>query len=547
MKKNVLAFLLICFVPFWVLAQGKLSYEVSKPYKVIDGAKFYIALPNSPKTLSLKRYRKTVYIQIFDSRTMKEVVRNQFDDFPKGYALENVKKIGSKLYCFFSVWDKTNLREQLFAREIDFETAKFIGKEKKILSVSGKASAAFLFEMKNSGTGYKFNFLQSFDNQKLLVQYRKNPKNKRDATNYDVIGMYIFDENLEQEAGNEITMPYTEKKMNVLDYHINSEGTPFILAQIYKDNTTKETRKIRKKEIANYKIELFKVDITNQKMRSFPVSFEDYLIKDIWLYDDPNNDMLIAGFYRDKLEGEATKRNKKNSSDGLFVTKVTNDGEISNSHFYKISTKVLNAYSGYSSSTTNTKKKKKKAKNEFSSLKIRDIKIKKDGNIFITAEQYYVTHHTDSRGNTHYIYHYDDILISKINPDGKMAWIKKLPKKQRSGTGQSTAGLGFKHLFIKDYQYFVFLDNVKNIDLPLYENPALHIDRAGGYLTAYKVEEETGKVTKVSIFDTKKIKTGQKVYQFSPERILPLVDSEEFIIEFYKKKKEDIMIKVKLE
>jgi hypothetical protein len=97
----------------------------------------------------------------------------------------------------------------------------------------------------------------------------------------------------------------------------------------------------------------------------------------------------------------------------------------------------------------------------------------------------------------------------------------------------------------KNEDYFMFLDNEKNLNLPVDEVPARHVDGAGGFLMTYKINKETGVVKKTSLLDTRNI-NGMEVYQFKPTRILATGPST-IVFEAYKKKKEDILVKVVLE
>ena len=94
------------------------------------------------------------------------------------------------------------------------------------------------------------------------------------------------------------------------------------------------------------------------------------------------------------------------------------------------------------------------------------------------------------------------------------------------------------------YDYILFLDNVKNIELSMDQYPKRHQDGAGGYLTGFKIDTETGETEKVSLFDTRDAK-GVELFQFNTGRIIKL-DNNSFALECYKKKKEDVMIKVTL-
>ena len=134
------------------------------------------------------------------------------------------------------------------------------------------------------------------------------------------------------------------------------------------------------------------------------------------------------------------------------------------------------------------------------------------------------------------------MLVTKIGVDGKLAWMKKLPKYQQSASGFN--GISFKYLEANGKHYMLFLDNIKNINLALDQRPARHLDGQGGFLTAYQIDHVTGEVTKLSIFDTKNVK-GTEVFQFCPDRIFSLSQNE-FALEAYKKSKQDLLIKITL-
>jgi hypothetical protein len=76
--------------------------------------------------------------------------------------------------------------------------------------------------------------------------------------------------------------------------------------------------------------------------------------------------------------------------------------------------------------------------------------------------------------------------------------------------------LSYHHHSYNGEDYFIYLDNVKNIDLPLTETPAPHLSGHGGYLTCVKITKE-GKMIKKSIFDIKEEKVH--IYQRSFESI----------------------------
>ncbi len=549
--KNI-CFLLFLLIPFLGTSQDKFDYTVSEPYRVIDGAaKYYFSITNHQKTLSVKQDGKDIYMQSFDAKSMKELKRNKFSDLPKGFVIEHMMWFNNKAYCFFSLWDKKNETEQLFYREIDFHGCSFKGKEKRVIAVKGKLTGApvAVIGFWSVGTVDKFSFLLSHDHSKLLIQCRKKPAKRNDAISKDIIGMYVFDEDMSKIAGNQIEMPYTEQMMDNIDYHIDSEGNPYILAKVRADGSDKNEKGVGKKnKRANYHIELLKVDITNKKIKSSKIAIENYFIKEIWLYEGSEEHMICAGFYNKKTgsnwsNGEwiGNKKISEGNADGMFLFHVNKEGGIDKKNFYPIPLEIINQYQKLGTQKRN-EKKDSKGKAELSYLELREVSVQDDGSIIILGEQFYRVYH-QSRSGGYYTYHYEDILMTKIDKEGELVWMRKMPKKTSSR--RYRGGLGFKHVELDGNHYLFYMDNVKNMELSLDKRPHMHIDGAGGFLTAYRVNDETGKVSKVSIFDTKKLDNGYSVKHFRTGKILQISESE-FILEMYKGKKEDVMIKIKV-
>jgi len=175
----------------------------------------------------------------------------------------------------------------------------------------------------------------------------------------------------------------------------------------------------------------------------------------------------------------------------------------------------------------------------------------KDGSILLVGEQYYLRTYTttDSNGNsyTRYVYYYEDLLVTKIDADGELEWMKKIPKKQKGGA--SLGGMSYEHIEKDGTHYFFFLDHIDNIELEVNakQRPKYHSDGRGGIFTCVEIEDDTGEVSKSSILDMKNISvSGSKkpitAYQFSVDRILETESG--LVFEAYKKGKEDIMIHV---
>lgn len=520
------------------------SYTVGAPYKVVDAPnKLYFYQDNELMTVKISGAKVT--IQKLSTSDLEIKSTNVYKEMPKGFLLEGVEEINNKYYLFYSIWDKPNKSEQLFCREIDFAAGTLNDEEKALIKTDGKVTGAFAASAWGWGGSVtdKFDFYKSFDESKFMVTYRKKPEEKKDAKSYDLIGMFVFDENMEELWGDEVKMPYTEKKMDNIDYAVDKKGNTYILARVYNDNST-DLKKRRSTE-ANYHIEILRVpsnskDIKSKDIDKTVIKIKDKFIQSITLYEGPEDYMICAGFYN--------KGKNMTGANGIFQFKIGKEGDLYDTKSYEFPTKMLNLYMSERAQKRN-EKQAEKGRGEFSELVLRNFFVGSDGSIVLVGEQFYIREVTtyDTKGNarTTYYYHYNDIIIAKIAADGELAWMKKLPKRQM-GVNSGRSGMSFAYMYddVSKNHYMVFLDNIKNLKLETNHAPYEHRNGAGGFLTAYEVSHEEGTVSKVSILDTKKV-NGKKIYQFAVNRVFNTGPGE-FVFEAYKKKKQDILIKVDL-
>jgi hypothetical protein len=524
MMKKTIGIFLLCFYTCTIYAQPEII--VGKPYDVIDArGKYYFC--QGSEILAIKLKSNSLTLQKFNSENLSIQKIRMYDDFEKGFVIEKITQVKDKHHVFYSAWNGDE--EQLFVREVNFKQGEFYGRASKILSVNHKLAA---------GADDKFSFYFSSDSSMILVQYRFKPDVKRNAKSFDIIGMCVVDGEMKRQWNKEVTMPYTEKKMNNLDYNVDSKGSVYIVTRVFDDNTTK----LKDKDgDPNYTIEILKISASTQTLTTYPVSIPDKFIRTLWIYENPKGYMLCAGFYN---VGE-----DNGNVDGVLLFKFSYEGKIYDQVSYEIPIEILNQYVSDRAKRKN-EKKDDKDKAEFAALRLREVINYQDGSLLLVGEQSYVRTHTSysttpngaSRTTTYHTYHYDDLLVTKINANGNLVWMKKLPKRQSGGAG--LGGMSYYHMSTSQDHYFLFLDNVKNKDLEIDKYPEVHVDGRGGFLTAYKINNESGKVSKNYVLNTRDVK-GMDVFQFKPSRIVT-TGIGEFVFEAYKKKKEDVLVKVRL-
>ncbi len=550
MKKLLLIlFFGACFVGH---SFSQVKVTLSKPYRVVDGS-FKQYIQKGDELLKVTLDGKLVIIQKFDTKALTETSKKEYEDLTKGFSFEEIVELNDRFYFFYSVWDKPNETEQLFCREIDFKSGVLLAKEIAILKVQGKVTgsrAGLGLSMFSFGVTNKFDFQTNSDQTSLLIKYRKKPLEKKDSKNFDVIGFYVYTTDLSKPLwSKEHTMPFTEALMDNLDYSVDKSGNAYLLAAVF-------DQEAKSRDDVSFHLELFQVNAKTTKLAGSKIDFEGKSVNKIWVYENPKGFMMCAGFY---------SNDKKYSADakGIFAFKIDAAGKIYDKATYDIPLEIINMYASKRQKEKNDKKDDA-GELEFADLILRSITFQEDGSLVLFGEQHYIDmqssgiplmpYYTLSDGTrvyqkycfscntTRYQYKYNDMLVTKIDANGKLAWMKKLPKRQMGLTGQG--GMGYYSTSFEGKHYLLFLDNVKNVNIGKDEVPALHQDGRGGFLTSYTIDDKTGAVSKASLFDSRNVE-GTEIFQFDVDRIRQISGSE-FVLEAYKKGKEDILIKVNL-
>lgn len=541
--KKLLCMLVLCMA-FQSHAQKTLSkdyvFKVSEPYKVVDANEKYY-LSDDGMVMSLKFDGKEIFIQKFDGTKPAFVSEKKYENYlPKNHVVEAIKEFNGRYYVFYSTWDGDNEKEQLYAAEVDFAKGEFTGEPKLLFKVDGKVGGTYSGRMMDFQVRGKFNVLTSYDKKAILIKYRKKPEVKNDKKSFDVIGLATFDSNLNKIAIKEVAMPYTERRMNNLDYQIDTEGNLYMLAKVFHDDSNDDKKK-KKDTISNYHVELFTIKSGTDKLNITKLETKNKFITSLWIFDSPNSQDLIAGGYYSNGQG----KNFESNCDGVMTFKMKKDGTIADNFYYEIPVELINEYESGKTKRKNEKKEEKGEGAKFTDLKLKRLELEHDGSMVLIGEQEFVVAHT-SGGNmgsrTYYTYHYNDILVTKIKADGKLGWMRKIPKQQIGTKGKG--GMSFDFFPTLNEYFLVFLDNVKNIDLPIEKEPAQHTDGKGGYLTGVRLSATDGSFTKGSIFNAREVEDF-KLHQFSVDRMVKISETS-FVIEAYKKSKEDIMVKVVL-
>jgi len=468
----------------------KLGSEYELPKKSTD-LSFFGNQKDGIVNLSLKK--EELSIVRFDPKTLNITTEKTIDlpELTRNFNSEEVVTFGNNYYWVHSDWDKSSETESLYYDKIDVVTGKITVSNKKMFDATkiapGGYAANGFYSMKATNK-YQYNF--DADNKKMLVTYRLVPEERNDKKNYDKLGFYVFDENMNKLWGSEFTMPYTEAIMDNADFSVDVNGDAYLLAKVYDSDKRREVDK--ETGLAGYHYEVMKFSKGNKQIVRAKIGVDDYFLRETSLIENSLHELIIACTYSKKAKG--------NGTDGVFLARLDENGKIVKYKrgYYEFPVGELEKFE-----TNRTKKRMEKKDYEAPNIKVRSVTVDSDGGVFIALEENYIIVTTHTSGNSTYTtttYYYEDMLAAKINASGTFEWLRKIPKKQRGTSGRGT--MGFKLISDASGYYFLYLDNLKNLDLQEDEVPKYHLDGFGGQVIVAKIDN-AGVLTRELLFDTR--------------------------------------------
>lgn len=234
-----------------------------------------------------------------------------------------------------------------------------------------------------------------------------------------------------------------------------------------------------------------------------------------------NNNSIIVGYVNSE-KGSSTK--------GIMISYLNDSNEITETKTHQFSESFIEEYSNKESKNAIFQNQKSGIKN----LRLKSVITLEDSSILVTGEVFYVSTNMTSTQNNNSVsttYHYEDIILTKLNSKGDLIWMKKIPK---NSTRDS-----YVRFQKKNYIYTVFRDNPENEHLEV-THSAQSIN--ANYLVAYKTNLFDGTQEYIVLFNLSNIE-GIPLKRFSFKSFIPISENE-FAVEMYIKKKKDMMIKV---
>ena len=539
MKKSLylLTLLLIVQISFGQEMFSDEKIEIGTPYETVV-AQFNKYYTFKDLIFGIKINREKITLQTYNIESLTQEKIKVYDDFLKELKIEEILRIKDKLFLFYSFYNEITNKESLYFREIDVEECSFKEGAKLLFEIEENVTSSMEFQQLVDN----FDFRSSFDGNKLLIQYLKRPdrklpkKQRKNALS--VIGFKVFDQKLNLIWSKEIEMPYKYAEMKNKDYAIDTDGNCYLVSLIGSDFI------------------LFKIAAQTGILSKNKIEIaSDQIIENLKLFQISDKSIICAGYTLviASLEGSESGIFKYNILD---TTPEIDHYVIPLKIVYQNATKIrLNSFEAGHSSY------KKVYSLSIKSLVPELLFVDKDGSMLLIGEQNipisrnYGAFVPASSGispligisSGHMLY--NDVLITKFNKDGSLAWVNKLAKHQETVNrtrfdGLEKRGLSYKFIDGENDLYIIYTDHKKNLNLDSIKAPKPNDFGNEGVLVAYEINKNSGVSKKTPIFEVRKIKEI-RTSKFSLSRMVTK-KKDELIIEIYDGSFRDILIKKKV-
>lgn len=485
-----LIFLLpIIFTPLLLTSQTSVHLQVGKAYKtnVSSNSNHRIVDPNTHNLIHAKKRR----VEVLDAEKLTSKAVFISKEFPKQFSTSGCYTFNGKLFMIYYTVNVKTTTTTYWGVQISFDTGETIGEHKKIIAFKEYLSGRPIIQFSDK-------------TKKGLFVIRRSPKNSNDAKSHDIIETFIFDDNLNVLTASPITMPYTEQKMDNLGYFLGKDDKVYLFAKVRADGGSKNYKKQGKHFILKFHIEFIQFNLKNKSTKITKLDFGDYNFEIFTPSFDDDGTIKLVGYYSESASDFIPPAN------GIFVANFNIEtGELKNK-LYQIPLEILDLYE-----SNRERAKNKKEGAGLDALYPIIVKWEDDNSLILVGEQLLerTSSTTNSTGLTTVTTKIikGDILVAKINPDGELAYINRIPKRGYAGSFSSC------YIDKKDAIYYFSIDHHKNLNLKTDDVPEECINEKDLDFIMVKINKETGDFEKKSIF-----KYGQKKgnYTLAPHRIL---------------------------
>lgn len=495
---------------YWLLGQENIRLGI--PYKVIDTpGREYIMDHSGQNIIAIKGDRSRFFLQKLDVHSLREISRTKLFHLPEKGQLHDLIKVQNQYFVLYSVIGKPG---KFYALKVNFSKGTISNtpiplhgdEELTIESYEQLQPNAPLITLSFSSNGRDLN------KTSLIISYSK------------------LGEDLKKEATETITIQNKHPVSRIKKYVLDEEGNLYLLIALAQEQMTKTGEPIDH--------ELVKVDLATRKYKLLSSIKMEYMnFVNASMVVNKQGHISITSFHRVLDENF-----NNNAINGITVATYDPTTQLFQIFPHSFSLAFLSDYESIQT------KKVLEESAEKGELKLNFINkgptiLNEDGSLVQFAEVLFSKTYIDpdfGPNHSSSTFYTEESIVIKVNLDGSIAWMHKLPKKHIGEAGK----VGSKYQKIGDAHWLFYCDHADNKFLTRDQEPVRYEDRAG-VVAAYEIDDATGRVTKHFLFSLINNSVGRRFYQLGSSRIVP-VAADKIVVELYKKKKEDILIEIPL-
>ena len=371
--------------------------------------------------------KKGYYIQYFDSDLQ---LLAETDYKVKHNTLQSAFIKDNQLYLIESELDKDKDKIAYNAVSADLKNLQF--NKTEFFSIYKKDQNEFFDVGLSSSISNRF-FSKDSQGSEVLMSDNKNffvvklkSKNKKKETHK----IFVFNTKFEKIYEHLIQLNIKDKFFEYNSLDIDDDGTVYFLGKAFENNS----KKSKKKGLANYHFKLIKIDAKGEVKASFKKSTK--IISSL-IVVKTKEDLLCLGFYGDK---------NRAGTNGVCVFNLDQETLDKNSEkFNPFSEEFFNNKFG-----DKKRKKKKVDKNGVENIDFKTVFVMDNGDLIINAEETFITSHTMQNGMTRFVPNYLDIISIRMNKEGDLISASNINKEE-----QGVVNTSFTSIVVDENSYFL--------------------------------------------------------------------------------------------
>ena len=389
--------------------------------KIIDAGTWgaYLFRYRRGRSLSAEKY----FIETYN-REMDMVARFEFE-LPGGDGtdLEDIISLRGQLYLLLSQPDATGEISRLLMRPFS-PRGQVIGQDIPLADIpSDEKYRRRQFDL-------EFNRDSSY-----FLIYNQLPGEREGPERFS---LRVFDDAMQLQWQRDVELPFADEGFSVRSYQIDPEGNVYLLGRHQPGKDDLGTKPVHF---------VYAYTRNGQQQTQYELDIADAQLNQMLLRIAGNGDIVCAGFY-----GIMGQRTNLGICHMRFNPMTQEASRVD----------LLPFTDEFLSESTDEASRKQVSASQY--YQLRDLTLRSDEGIVLVAEQYF---RSNSAVNMQYgvgtnaIFHYNDIMVANIAPDGTYTWLRRIPKQQMTANDNGRHS-SFAQATVQDRFLFLYNDHPDN-------------------------------------------------------------------------------------